>query len=256
MNDWKWTVEKYIAEERRIRPEYVWTIVCWSYVTWNSSSHSDIDLHIILDKSCTRRERWNTVVNWLMIEYFANPPQQHSQYFKQDYTNRRSVNAHMFKTWVIFEDKKWYVEEIKQEAIDRHTKQFKWIALELLEIKKYGLRDEFDNLTQMKKNNDLWVQYAYFHLLQSILEYYSAYHKFPKIQPHKIHRFLTNEYDKKKYLIPDFPDETFCSLLLEAFVWKSNDENIELWWNLVKYVLDNTWWFSIDWWSIKTDVSI
>lgn len=248
-------MEKYIAEERRIRPEYVWAIICWSYVTWNPSSHSDIDLHIILNKSCNRRERWNKIINWLMIEYFANPPQQHSQYFKEDYKNRRSINAHMFKTWVIFEDKKWYVQEIKQEAEDRHSKKFKWLNIDLLRIKQYGLRDEFDNLKEMQNGNDEWIQYAYFHLLDSIIELYSAYHKFPKIQANKICRFLKNEYDKKKYLIPDFPDDTFRDLLLEAFVRKSKDENIVLWWNLVEYVLNNTWWFNIDWRSVKTDIS-
>lgn len=252
-DNWKQLVEKYLDTDWRYREEYVWAIVCWSYVTWNPSMHSDIDLHIILDESCSRRERWNLIIEGLMVEYFANPPKQHTRYFESDYTNRRRINSHMFKTWVILEDKKWVVKNIVKEAKIWHDRCFESMSLISVSMKQYMLWDQLDNLKEMQKNNDLAFQYAYYQVLNSCIEFYSAYTRFPKIQPNKIYRFLQDSEDKKKYNIPDFPDQKFVQLLLSAFIRNDIQSNSKVIDTLVTYILENTWWFEVNGWKLRSD---
>lgn len=254
--NWRRIVGDFLDKEWRNREWYAWAIICWSYVTGNPSIHSDIDLHIILNEKCDWRERWNRVIDGLMIEYFANPPQQHKQYFEDDHKKRRKLNAHMFVTWEVVEDSLWLIEILVGRAETWMIKPFEKTHGLLLEIQQYALRDELDNLKEMCEADDIWFHYAYFSLLQSVYTLYSGYYGFPTIQPNKLHRFLVNETDQKKYRIPLFPDSNFVSLFNAALVWKSKEVNMKVWCNIVDYTLRATWWFEVDGWTLNSPLDI
>lgn len=61
--------------------------VCGSYITGNPSTHSDLDVHIILNENVNYRERGNKIVDGLLIEYF-----------KDDYTNVRPMSQTQIPT--------------------------------------------------------------------------------------------------------------------------------------------------------------
>ncbi len=73
-------------------------LVCGSYITGNPSTHSDLDVHIILNENVNYRERGNKIVDGLLIEYFANPAKQIREYFKDDYTNVRPMSQTQIPT--------------------------------------------------------------------------------------------------------------------------------------------------------------
>ena len=98
MQDFEKAVNTFIGS-LDCKDQIIGAIICGSYVTGNPSDHSDIDLHLLLDESCDRRERGNTYVDGFLIEYFLNPVRQHYRYAEEDCWNRRIVNAHMFATW-------------------------------------------------------------------------------------------------------------------------------------------------------------
>ena len=47
MENWEIALNKFV-DEWKSKPEVTGMIVCGSYITWNPTSHSDIDIQIIL----------------------------------------------------------------------------------------------------------------------------------------------------------------------------------------------------------------
>ena len=97
MKDWERATRKFLKNWEN-KKEVQGALVCGSYVTGRPTENSDIDLHIILDDSCTWRLRGNEVVDGFLIEYFVNPPHQIEKYLEGSYKNNRSTEAHMFTT--------------------------------------------------------------------------------------------------------------------------------------------------------------
>lgn len=85
-------VEQYIAQTRTL-PHVIGIIVSGSYAHGQLGPHSDVDIYVITDPSCTERERGNTWIKGVEIEYFQNPPQQIRAYFEREAS--RPVSAHL-----------------------------------------------------------------------------------------------------------------------------------------------------------------
>lgn len=68
-------------------PAVIGIIVCGGWLEGHIDLNSDIDVHLILDPACTYRERGNTWINGIEIEYFKNPPQQIRSYFRHETTS-------------------------------------------------------------------------------------------------------------------------------------------------------------------------
>ena len=83
MKDWETALDKFLVSWK-VRKEVTGVLVCGSFVTGKPAPHSDIDLHIVLSESVLWRERGNKIVDGFLIEYFANPPRQIREYFKED----------------------------------------------------------------------------------------------------------------------------------------------------------------------------
>ena len=67
-------------------------------------------------------------------------------------------------------------------------------------------------------------------------------------------RFLTNEKDKKKYYMKDFPDQQFVSIWLEALNIKNASKMMWEYKILTNYVLDKMGGFDINGWKIRNYV--
>lgn len=254
MEKWEIALEKFIKQWKT--KKYVeWILVCWSYVTWNPSKHSDIDIQILLSDDCEWRQRWNHIIDWILIEYFANPSWQILKEFESEYKLNRRVTAHMFLSWKIYFDKNGQLKTLKNKAKYYYKKKFKKQPKWIVENNKYHIWDMYDNLLEIYNDNWEEFEFFYFNVLKSIFEVYWSFVQFEKIWTHKIRRFLINNDDIKKYNIEKFQDEKFIKLfILAQKLAKRSDmiKNIE---NLLSHVLESMWWFNIDGWKLKWKIN-
>ena len=253
MEKWEIALDKFVQKWKK-KKYVVGIIVCWSYITWNPSKHSDIDIQILLDKNIAWRKRWNEYIDWVLIEYFANPLSQNLKYFEDDYRWRRKVNVHMFTTWKIVFDKNWDIKKLIKKAEEWNKKKYKKIDKIFLEISKYSLWDMQDNLEEVFESdwNEFYMVY-YVHL-EKIFECYTTYLRYDKMPVHKIRRFLTSKKDIRKYNVDIFPDLYFLEMYVKAIDLKDKNKMINEYQKLTKYILEKMGWFNIDWWKIKTGI--
>lgn len=250
---WEIALEKFVSKWKN-KKEVVGAIVCGSYVTGNPSKHSDIDIHLILDKKVKWRERGNEIIDGILIEYFANPLSQHIKYFEDDFKSRRKINIHMFTTGRILFDKNGDLKKIIEIAKDWDKKKFDKPKKIPIEISKYFIWDMRDNLEEVYESNNEEFYFVYYNFLNDLFESYSKYLRFDGVNVNKIRRFLTDNKDKTKYKMPDFPDSNFVSMFVDAIKLKDKKEMMGSYHKLTDYVLNKMSGFNIDGWKIRSPV--
>ena len=55
-------------ENFEYKGDIVGVLACGSYITGNPSSHSDLDVHIILNENVNYRERGNKIINRILCK--------------------------------------------------------------------------------------------------------------------------------------------------------------------------------------------
>lgn len=253
MEKWEIALEKFLISWKE-NEEVTGIIVCGSYITGNPSKHSDIDLHIILKRGCKWRERGNKIANKILIEYFANPPEQIEKYMLNDYKNRRQMDAHMFATGKIILDKEGEVKKLKEIAKQYLNKIYEEIPNFKIELSKYHLFDMADNLEEVYGRKTSDFKFVYYNFLNKIFETYSEFIKFVKIGENKTYRFLTDKKDQKKYLISEFPDKKFKKMFIKAIEEEKDKRKLEIFKKLTKHVQNKMGGFNIDGWKIRSPV--
>lgn len=248
---WQEATNLFLDEWKK-RKEVTGALVCGSYVTGNPSEHSDIDLHIILSHKVKWRERGNKVVNGYLIEYFANPPNQIKKYFEKDFEENSYQAPIMFITGKILFDKDGEISKLKRFAQRIKNTNFPELSKLPLEVKKYFLWDNLDNLQDnLKKNRDDFY-YVYYNYLKQIYETYARYKRVSVISVDKIYSIMTEVSALRKYLEREFPDNRFVSLFLEALKLKSKEIMLRNFEELLGYVLRSMKGFEINGWKIRS----
>ncbi|MEM7375027.1 MAG: nucleotidyltransferase domain-containing protein [Bacteroidota bacterium] len=144
--------EEYLLQIRQ-DPQVIGVIFSGSYVHAKLGPHSDIDVMVITHPSMTDRERGNTWINGVEIEYFQNPPQQIRAYFERE--TYRPVTAHMLANGIVRHDIHPEVQAILTEAktivaqIPEAWSSFKQ------EFARYGLDDLRKDLLDCQAMEDL-----------------------------------------------------------------------------------------------------
>ena len=252
--NWEKATDKFIRKWKN-KKEVVGALVCGSYVTGNPTKHSDIDINIILDNKCNWRMRGDEYVDGYLMEYLVNPPKQHEIYFKEDIQQKRKGNIHMFLTGKVLFDKTGDVEKLIQSARKWDKKKYKKSNEALIEINKYFLWDKKDNLEEVFMRNKEDFYFVYYNFLNDILVTYSNYLGFDNMPVYKARRFLTEEKDKLKYQLTDYPDKKFVIMYIKAMQLKDKKKMLKEYQGLSKYVLNKMGGFDIDGWEVKTPLS-
>ena len=78
-------------------PPVVGILAAGSAVTGVPDKNSDIDVHVVLDRSSTR-ERGTTWLHGVEVEYFINPVKQIREYFSQEAAEGSFATARMFSS--------------------------------------------------------------------------------------------------------------------------------------------------------------
>lgn len=251
MKKWEIAVEKFLSKWKE-KKEVVGAVICGSYITGSPSKHSDLDIQILLDKNVIYRERGNEYVDGFLIEYFANPLPQNEDYYRTDYEDRRNIHIHMFLTGKILFDKNGDVKKMIQIAKKWEKKKYRKPSKLIIELNKYFLWDNLDNLQEKYESNEEDFYFVYYNFLNSLFEKYSLYIRYNKVSEHRIMKALTDYNYKKKYWFKDFPDKEFVNLYVKAL--KLNDRKIMLnnYIKLTKYVHVQMGGFNIDGWKIRS----
>jgi predicted nucleotidyltransferase len=255
MKNWEVALDKFLKPWKENK-EVIGIVVCGSYITGSPTKHSDIDLHIVLKRGCSWRERGNKIVDGILMEYFANPPEQIEKYMESDYKKRRTMDAHMFSTGKVLFDKDGEVEKLRVLARSYLKKSFDKMPSFKVEFGKYHLFDMADNLEEVFNRNTPDFDFVYFNFLNNLLEYYSEFLSFHLIGENKVYRFLTDKNDQKKYLIKKFSDENFRKRFVSAMCCKNKKDMLKEFKYLANYVQNKMGGFNIDGWKMRSPVDV
>ena len=190
-------------------------LVCGSYITGSPTTHSDLDVHIILDDNADFRERGNKIIDGLLIEYFANPPKQILQYFEEDIRDRSLMSQTQFATGKILLDKQGKVRGLKQKAKDMIANFYTTSPTPLSELDKYFLWDMQDDLQDAYKMGRPDFDFIYYTRLDMLLAKYMGSIN----RPYNSKTILGNITDpvvREKYLLRELPDPNISKLITEA----------------------------------------
>ena len=250
--NWEEKLNKFL-EDFKYKDDIVGILVCGSYITGNPSSHSDLDVHIILNEKVDYRERGNKIIEGLLIEYFANPPKQIREYFKEDYKNIRPMSQTQFITGKILLDKTGEVQKLKEEAMKMLDKNYSDLNTGINELSKYEMWDMLDDLQDCLDNDREDFDFIYYCNLDKLI---SLYMKHIKYSYHKktILGNITSEIARNKYLLKELPDEDIKNLIKNCILLKNQEERMKNYELLTNKIFDLTGGFDIGAFKFKSSL--
>ena len=255
MKPWEIALEQFLATWEQ-NEEVVGALVCGSYITGEPSNRSDIDVHIILSDEVEWRERGNCIFNGLLIEYFANPPQQIRSYFQEDYNDHRTMAMVQFITGKVIFDHTGVIELLKQDALSWKSKSYANLSASLIEVKKYTLWDAYDNLLDCFEQKRSDFKFVYYNSLCHLFDTYCLILHIEKIPHDQIYRYLSEVSYLKKYMKQAFPDQQFSNMFIEAMNVENADQMLQYYSRLTEYVLQEAGGFHIDGWKLRSDLQL
>lgn len=248
--NWEERLNKFL-ENFKYKNDIDGILVCGSFITGNPSSHSDLDVHILLKEKADYRVRGNKIVDGLLIEYFANPPRQIREYFKEDYSEIRPMAQIQFITGKILLDKTGEVQKLKKEARKMLDKRYSDLNTDINELNKYELWDMLDDLQDGFENDRDDFDFIYYCNLDKLLSLYMKYIKYPY---HKktILGNITSEIVKDKYLLEELPDKQISGLIKNCIILKNKEDRMKNYELLTNKILNLTGGFDIDKFEFKS----
>ncbi|MBI2663348.1 nucleotidyltransferase domain-containing protein [Candidatus Woesearchaeota archaeon] len=253
MKKWEKSVNKFLIDWKN-KNGVIGALVCGSYVTGKPSKNSDIDVHIILSDKLNWRERGNKIIDGFLIEYFANPPKQIKKYFEEDFKGNHCMSYNQFITGKTLFDYQGIIKDLKILAWKYKKRKFSKLDKINLEIQKYKLWDNLDNLRDNYSKDNIDFYYIYYNFLNEIYKTYSKYVQYPISDSSRVYDLFTKRKTREKYLQNQFSDKLFIKLFIEALKIKSKDKMIKSFEEVVKHVFINMGGFDIDGWKIKSPV--
>ncbi|MFH1751529.1 MAG: nucleotidyltransferase domain-containing protein [archaeon] len=142
-------LDKFVLKQKK-NPNVIGIIASGSFIHSKLDKNSDLDVYVVLEKS-KYRERGNTWINGVEIEYFINPINQVKSYFKHE---KKPATAHMFANSKILYRKGSKLDELITQAKKFVQKKTPKMSKLELELAKYFLDDLKKDLEDVKINND------------------------------------------------------------------------------------------------------
>ena len=254
MNDWKRKLDIFLADFENA-DDIVGILVCGSYIMDRPTSHSDLDVHIVLDNKVEYRERGNKVVDGLLIEYFANPMKQILAYFNEDLEDKSLMCQTQFVTGKILLDKVGDVEALKSKAKEMIENFYAsgQNELSMSDLDKYFLWDMLDDLQDAYENKRADFDFLYFTRLDMLLRKYMNGINLP-YNSKSIYGNAVDANVREKYLLRELPNETVKSMIIRAITVVEKDDKMDAYEKLTAEIMKQLGGFSIDGFKLKSDV--
>ena len=252
--DWKEKLNIFLADFEHMK-DATGVLVCGSYITGNPTSHSDLDVHIVLDNGVGYRERGNKIVDGLLIEYFANPPKQILRYFDEDLQEKSLMCQTQFATGQIIIDKIGDVETLKKKANEMISYFYALgqADLRMSDLDKYFLWDMLDDLQDAYETKRADFDFLYFTRLNALLEKYMNGINLP-YNCKSIYGNIMDVAVREKYLLRELSNETIRNMIVSAITATEQADKMEAYEKLTAEILSQFGGFSIDGFKFKSDV--
>ena len=219
------------------KDDVVAIVACGSYVTGHPNSHSDLDVHLILDEKCKYRERGNRIVDGLLIEYFSNTKRQILKYFEEDYKSIRPMSQVQFATGEILLDKTGEALELKNLAKAGLAKKFEDVDTTPFPLGLYGLWDSLDDLQGILEDDRADFDFIYYNKLNSLLSFVFWDRKIP-YNAKTVLGHIQNPITRQKYLLEEIKDEALKNLVTQSILGKTKQERFDAYSTLAEGLLE------------------
>ena len=255
LNDWRSKLAIFLADFE-YADDVVGVLVCGSYITGKPTSHSDLDVHIVLDERVSYRERGNKIVDGLLIEYFANPPKQILGYFDEDFKDTSLMCQTQFATGEIVSDKTGAVEALKQKAkaMIENFYAAKQTDVKLSALDKYFLWDMLDDLQDAHETNRPDFDFLYFTRLHLLIAKYMRGINRP-YNAKSIYGNIVDVAVREKYLLQELLDEAIRDMVACAITATGRNEKLATYEKLTTRIMEQAGGFSIDGFKFKSEVT-
>jgi len=254
MSSWREKLSVFLASFEYAQ-DVAGVLVCGSYITGSPTSHSDLDVHLVLHEHVNYRERGNKIVDGLLIEYFANPPRQIRAYFDGDLEDRSLMSQVQFATGEILLDTDGIVRQLKQTALAMIDEYYQNDAASMPEYTKYGLWDLRDDLQGIHETDRPDFDFLYFNLLDRAVSAYLRCINRP-YGLKAIYGHITNDTVRQKYLLRELPDKSINNLIIRCIRAEDKDEKLAAFEGLIEAILQKFGGFEVDGFKLKSDIEI
>jgi len=240
-------VEEFLKDWRD-RPEVIGAVLTGSYASGTATAHSDVDVHILLADSVKWRERGNKRVHGHLIEYFANSAAAHRRYFLEDFRDGEHVDARMFAIGRVLFDKTGAVSRLVTAAKRQLKKKPGPVSKRWLELSKYGMWDQLENLRDLHHSDSPGFAWLYARHVGSVIRNYARFLRAETGAPDKLYLYFSDTAYRRGQRLPVFPDTRFsrlARLCLEVQDFAEAEK-------LTHYVLKKMGGFDIDGWKLRS----
>ncbi len=144
------------ASRMRRNRRVIAIIATGSVIHSKPDKNSDLDVFVLLDKSKTR-ERGNTWIDGVEVEYFANPVNQVRYELKAERASNSAATAYMFAKGMVIFKKNKIVDSLVKEARSILAAKPKAIGAEQRENGKYYIDDGKKDLEDLYLRRNLFA---------------------------------------------------------------------------------------------------
>lgn len=171
-------------------------LVSGSYIHSKPDKNSDLDVYIVTEKT-KMRERGNTWINGVEIEYFINSPKQIKYYFKQETGDKAPTTAHMFANSIVLYKKNNVVNDLMKKAKLLIKKKMPKMSKMEIELARYEIDDTRKDLEDVYLKNDIFAFFVIVNdLLMDCLKIFYKAKRIPKEKSKRIQKHL-RQLDKE-----------------------------------------------------------
>ncbi len=187
---------KIFVDKYKKNPNVLAILVSGSFIHSSPDKNSDLDVYILLEKS-KMRERGNTWINGVEIEYFINPVNQVRHYFKTETGSKSPCTAHMFANSKILYQRDKTVNQLIKEAKTILKKKMPPMKKIDLEFARYSIDDIQKDLEDVYLKKDIFAFYLIANnILSECLDLFFKVHRISKEKSKRLQEQLKS-IDKK-----------------------------------------------------------
>jgi hypothetical protein len=167
--------ERFIAQQQADE-DIIGIILTGSLVRGSLDKHSDIDIMMILRPECDFRERGNTWIDGIEIEYFKNSPQQIRRYLQMERNSPHT--AHMLTHGRVVYQSSPVIDELITEAKSIWNTPPPPLRPPQIEIAKYSFDDRLKDLQDCYEKQDMMAaSMLRFHMVDFSVNIFCKYHQ-------------------------------------------------------------------------------
>ena len=253
MEKWEKAVEEFLKKYEN-EEFFEGALICGSYVAGNNDEFSDIDIHIVLKRNNSWRERGNVVVNGFLIEYFANPVNQYEKEMDEEVDSGGNHTTSMFAKGIAVRDRTGLVASLKEKALRNANNKVKEISDFKLKCYQYSSWSRYDELVSSYKHNRDSFCVLYYELYKVLVDFLTDIRRIRPVTLAKMDKLIDSDKFRENYGINEFFNKEDSNIIRECMIYEDKDKMFDKITKFYKYVLDLSGGFDIEKFVLRSDL--